>query len=317
MPQNKIQFQPGMSLSEFIERYGTETRCEEALAQSRWPHGFVCPECGGHKSCHFLADGRHYWQCSQCRTQTTVCSGTLFHASKLPLTKWFQAIYLVTQNKNNISALSLKRHLGVAYATAWRVKHKLLEAMRQRESRRLLQGVVFADDAVLGGEHAGTPGRGSENKAPFIAAVELDDNGYPRHVRFDPIADYKGATFSAWATSALHPKAHLVTDGCASFNAAGAEVAAHGAIIVGDHKSSELEPFRWVNTFISNAKTAIAGTYHHFDFDKYRHRYLAEAQYRVNRRFDLASLVGRLAHTCVRTAPCPERWLRLAQVHAS
>ena len=50
---------------------------------------------------------------------------------------------------------------------------------------------------------------------------------------------------------------------------------------------------------------------HHFDFANYRHRYLAEAQDRVNRRFDLASLVGRLAHTCVRTAPCPKHWLRL------
>ncbi len=314
MPQNKIQFQHGMSLSEFIERYGTEARCEKALEKARWPKGFVCPECGEHAHSRFLADGRWYWQCSHCRTQTTVSSGTLFHASKLPLTKWFQSIYLVTQNKNNISTLSLKRHLGVAYTTAWRVKHKLLEAMRQRETRRLLKGVVFADDSVLGGEHAGKPGRGSENKAPFMAAVELDDNGFPQHVRFDPIADYKGETYAAWAKRALDPNSHLVTDGCASFNAAGALVAAHGAIIVGNKKSSDLEPFRWVNTFISNAKTAIAGTYHHFNFDKYRHRYLAEAQYRVNHRFDLASLVGRLLHTCARTTPCPEHWLRLAEV---
>jgi len=317
MPQNTIQFQHGMSLSEFIERYGTEALCEKALEQARWPHGFVCPRCGEREHSRFLADGRQYWQCSKCRTQITICSGTLFHASKLPLTKWFQAIYLVTQNKNNISALSLKRHLGVSYSTAWRVKHKLLEAMHQRESCRLLQGVVFADDAVLGGVLSGKPGRGSENKAPFMAAVELDDNGHPRHVRFDPIDDYKGATFAAWAKRALHPQAHLVTDGCTSFNAAGAQVAAHGAIIVGKHKSSDLEPFRWVNTFISNAKTAITGTYHHFNFDKYRHRYLAEAQYRVNRRFDLASLVGRLAHACVGTAPCPERWLRLADTRVS
>jgi transposase-like protein len=317
MPQNKIQFQHGMSLSEFVERYSTEERCEQALEHYRWPEGFVCPDCGAREHSRFVADGRQYWQCSHCRSQTTVCSGTLFHASKLPLTKWFQAIYLVTQNKNNISALSLKRHLGVSYSTAWRVKHKLLEAMRQRESRRLLQGVVIADDAVLGGEHAGKPGRGSENKAPFMAAVELNEEGHPGHVRFDAIADCKSATFSAWAKAALHPQAHLVTDGLASFSAAGAEVAAHGAIIVGDHKSSDLEPFRWVNTFISNAKTAITGTYHHFDFHKYRHRYLAEVQYRVNRRFDLASLVGRLAHTCVRTAPCPERWLRTAEVGVS
>ena len=316
MPQNKIQFQHGMSLSEFIERYGTEERCEQALERARWPSGFVCPECGGREHSRFLADGRRYWQCSHCRTQTTVCSGTVFHATRLPLTKWFQAIYLVTQNKNNISALSLERHLGVAYSTAWRVKHKLLEAMRQRETRRLLGGVVFADDAVLGGAHAGKPGRGSPNKAPFIAAVELDARGFPQHVRFDPIPDYKGETFAAWAKRALLPGAHLVTDGCASFNAAGVQVAAHGAIIVGSRKSSELEPFRWVNTFISNAKTAITGTYHHFDFGKYRHRYLAEVQYRVNRRFDLASLVGRLVHTCARTAPCPENWLRLADTGA-
>ena len=314
MPQNKIQFQHGMSLSEFIQCYGTEALCETALEHARWPDGFVCPECGERAHSRFLADGRQYWQCSRCRTQSTVCSGTLFHASKLPLTKWFQAIYLVTQNKNNLSALSLKRHLGVAYATAWRVKHKLLEAMRQRESRRLLQGVVFADDAVLGGEHAGKPGRGSENKAPFMAAVELNDDGHPGRVRFDAIADYTGETFGAWAKSALHPDVHLVTDGLASFNAAGAQVAAHGAIIVGMHRSSDLAPFQWVNTFISNAKTAITGTYHHFDFAKYRHRYLAEAQYRVNRRFDLSSLVGRLVHSCARTAPCPERWLRLAEV---
>ena len=317
MPQNPIQFQHGMSLNEFIEHYGTEALCEQALEQSRWPDGFVCAECGEREHSRFRADGRQYWQCSTCRTQSTVCSGTLFHASKLPLTKWFQAMYLITQNKNNISALSLKRHLGVAYTTAWRVKHKLLEAMRQRESRRLLTGLVFADDAVLGGVHAGKPGRGSQNKAPFMAAVELDDDGHPRQVRFDPIADYKGTTFADWAKSALHPSAHLVTDGCASFNAAGAEVAAHGAIIVGQHKSSDFAPFRWVNTFISNAKTAIAGTYHHFDFAKYRHRYLAEAQYRVNHRFDLASLVRRLTHTCVRTDPCPERWLRLAEVSGS
>jgi hypothetical protein len=270
-------------------------------------HGFRCPECGGREHSTFLVDGRRYWQGSHFREQTTLCSGTLSHASGLPLTTWFQAFYLVAQTKNNISALSLKRHLGVCDRTAWRLRHKLLEAMAQREATRLLEGVVLADDAVLGGVQAGKPGRGLENKAPFIAAVELDDNGHPQHVRFDPIPDYRSATFRDWAKRTLHPDAHLVTDGCNSFNAAGAEVSAHGAIVVGDRKSSELAPFRWVNTLISNAKTAITGTCHHFDFDKYRHRYLAEAQYRVNRRFELASLVGRLVHTCACTQPCPEK----------
>jgi hypothetical protein len=71
--------------------------------------------------------------------------------------------------------------------------------------------------------------------------------------------DLKGTTLAAWAKLALHPTVHLVTNGLASFAAAGALVAAHGSIIVSPHKSSELEPFRWVNTFIANAKTAIMG----------------------------------------------------------
>jgi hypothetical protein len=246
-----------------------------------------------------------------------VRSGTLFHASKLPLCKWFQAIYLVTQNKSNISPLALKRYLGVCYRTAWRVKLKLLEAMAERESRRLLTGVVVADDAYLGGVHAGKPGRGSENKVPFMAAVELNDEGHPLHVRFDPIADLKGSTLACWARTALHEAVHLVTDGLASLSAAGAVVAAHGAIIVNPRQSSDLEVFEWVNTFIANLKTPIRGTYHHFDFKKYAARYLAEAQYRVNRRFELRSLVDRLLWTCARTDPCSESWLRLGAVRAS
>ena len=74
-------------------------------------------------------------------------------------------MYLVTHNKNDISALSLKRHLGICYRSAWRLKHKLLEAMAERDAPRKLTGTVLADDACVDGEHAGKAGRGSENNA--------------------------------------------------------------------------------------------------------------------------------------------------------
>ena len=189
--------------------------------------------------------------------------------------------------------------------------------MAEREETRRLVGAVVADDAYLGGKRAGKPGRGSENKVPFIAAVELDEDGHPQHVRFDALPDLKGVSVEAWAARALDPTVQLVTDGLASLGAAASVVATYGAIIVTPHRSSDLEPFRWVNTFISNLKTAIRGTYHHFAFDKYTRRYLAEAQYRVNRRFALRSLVGRLLHTCAHTSPCPENWLRQAVARPS
>ena len=173
MAMNTVQFQPGLSMMAFMERYGSDYKCEAALIESRWPDGFVCPACSCAQSSSFRREGRLYYQCSGCRHQCSVTSGTIFEATKLPLTRWFLAMHLLTQSKNNVAALELKRHLGVCYKTAWLIKHKLMEVMRLREEGRQLDGRVEIDDAYLGGERTGGKvGRGSENKVPFVAAVQ-------------------------------------------------------------------------------------------------------------------------------------------------
>ena len=89
-------------------------------------------------------------------------------------------MHLITQAKNNVSALELKRHLGVSYPTAWMMKHKLMEVMRQREQFRQLTGRVEIDYAYLGGEvRGGKAGRGSPNKVAFVAAVQTSEVGAP------------------------------------------------------------------------------------------------------------------------------------------
>jgi hypothetical protein len=55
-------------------------------------------------------------------------AGTVFQSTKLPLTIWFLAIYLVSQAKTGLSALALKRQLGVSYPIAWLMQHKLMAA---------------------------------------------------------------------------------------------------------------------------------------------------------------------------------------------
>jgi hypothetical protein len=93
-----------------------------------------------------------------------VTGGTVFENTKLPLTVWFLVMHLMTQAKNNVAALELKRYLGVCYRTAWMIKNKLLEVMCQREEGRQLTGRIEMDDAYLGGErHGGMAGCGSEN----------------------------------------------------------------------------------------------------------------------------------------------------------
>jgi hypothetical protein len=155
MAQNRVQFQPGMSMPEFIARYGTEAQCEAALERVRWPEGFRCPRCGGHAHCVLHGSPRKMFQCNACRHQASVIAGTVMQGTKLPLTTWFLAIYLLSQAKTGLSALALKRHLGVSYRTAWALQHKLMQAMTEREERYGLSGTVQLDDAYLGGERTG------------------------------------------------------------------------------------------------------------------------------------------------------------------
>jgi len=117
MAKNKIQFQEGYSLFEFFESYGTDEQCREVLFKWKFPNGFVCPECGSKTYCT-LKNHKLY----QCNHQTSSTCGTIFDSTKLPLTKWFLAIHLMTQMKTAISALELKRQLKVSYNTAWSLK---------------------------------------------------------------------------------------------------------------------------------------------------------------------------------------------------
>lgn len=74
-------------------------------------------------------------------------------ATKLPLTTWFLAFYLIGQAKTGISSLELSRHLGVKYDTAWLLHNKILRAMADREEAYLLRGKIQMDDAYLAAEN--------------------------------------------------------------------------------------------------------------------------------------------------------------------
>jgi ribosomal protein L37AE/L43A len=316
MTMNRVQFQPGLSMPEFLDRYGSEAQCAAALEAARWPQGFACPACGGAARTSFVRGGLRYWQCGACAHQCSLISGTLFESTKLPLTRWFLALQLLTQSKNNVSALELMRQLGVCYRSAWLIKHKIMEAMRVREDRRELGGRVEIDDAYLGGERSGgKTGRGSENKVPIVAAVQTTPDGQPvlACLRQQPHTTEEVAVFAA---AHIAPSATVVSDGLWCFLGTQIVGAEHERVVTGGGKASvKLPQFRAVNTLLGNLKTAIGGTYHAFDFAKYAHRYLAEFQYRFNRRFNMRTILTRLLTALVTAPASPEHWLRAAEVH--
>lgn len=115
---------------------------------------------------HHQLPARGLYQCHRCHHQTALTAGTIFHATHLPLTTWFLAIYLLTQRKSGISALQLSRELGVTYNTAWKLNHKLLQVMHERNQGERLSGRIEIDDAYLGGERPGKRGRGATTSRP-------------------------------------------------------------------------------------------------------------------------------------------------------
>lgn len=316
MAMNRIQFQHGLSMPEFLKDYGTEPQCERVLEAVRWPNGFCCPRCG--QAAHYvLRDGvRKVFQCNACRHQASLIAGTVFQGTKLPLTTWFLAIYLISQAKTGLSALALKRQLGVSYPTAWLIHHKLMQVMADREDRYLLEGKVQVDDAYLGGERTGGKvGRGSENKVAFVAAVSLNEEDRPLRVRLTPVPGFTLKAVAAWAKDHLAPGSAVLSDGLACFGAVTEAGCSHQPTVIAGRKPKEVPEFKWINTVLGNLKTTLSGCYHAFDFRKYATRYLAAFCYRFNRRFDLHSLHQRLLIAAVGTTPQPLRSIRVADVH--
>jgi hypothetical protein len=308
MSQNRIQFQKGMSLPTFFERYGTEEQCVQALVQVRWGGGFTCSRCGGQRAWTWQRQAHAYRVCESCDHQCSVTAGTVMHHTKLPLRRWFLAMFLLSQAKNGISALELKRHLGVSYPTAWLVKHKLMLAMQEAEADRQLTGRVEMDDAYLGGERSGgKPGRGSENKVPFVVAVQtIGPNHKPHRVCLAQIP-HRLAEVSSFCSHHLQRPLTVWSDGLACFAAAQA-AGIHQPVVTGGGSASAKDPrFHGVNTYLGNLKSAIKGTYRSFKFAKYAPHYFAEFQFRFNRREDLETMLGSLVAAAIQRAPAPPR----------
>jgi len=316
MPMNRVQFQPGMSMPEFFERYGTEAQCAAALAEQRWPHGFRCPRCVSPE--HYVVEhgARKLYQCCACRHQTSLTSGTVMDSTKLLLRTWFLAIYLISQAKTGLSALALMRQLGTSYRTAWLVQQKLMRTMAQRDSEQPLTGLVQLDDAYLGGERPGVGGRGSPNKVPIVAAVSTDDAGHPMRVKLNPVSGFTTRAITDWARVHLLPGCDVRSDGLNCFAGVIDAGCAHSYVVVGTRKPRELPQFTWVNTVLGNLKTMINGAHKSFKFGKYASQYLGAFCYRFNRRFNLRQMVTDLIGHGATATPVRERDIRgAAELH--
>jgi transposase-like protein len=312
MAKNSVQFQKGYSLPKFLKAYGSEEKCREKFFKYRWAGGFQCPQCG--HTHYYELKTRQLFQCTQCRHQCSITSGTIFDSSKLPLTTWFLAIYLITQAKEGMSALSLRRFLGISVNAAFKMKHKLQHVMKSADDQLVLEGFVELDDVYWGGKKSGGKrGRGAPGKTPFLAAVSRNEKGHPIHMRMSKIKAFNSSEIKSWSQRHLHADTLVISDAFNPFNCLSNVVGFHGKINASEiYKNPDNRIFHWVNTMISNVKRAINGTYHSIS-SKHLPRYLAEFCFRFNNRFYIGAMIGKLTKHAANTEPRPLRLLKLAE----
>src|SRR5258707_1777800 len=173
MPRNRVQHQKGLSDDAFERLYPDEEACRKAWFAWRWPEGFKCPRCAAAEYCEI--HDRQLLQCRRCRYQSSLIAGTVLQGTKLPMRVWFRAMHLLAQGKKGLSNIELGRRLGISTNAAWRVQHKLMQAMIERDRRYKLCAagppIEIYDAHIVGERPLQAARRGPRGPSPFFFCV--------------------------------------------------------------------------------------------------------------------------------------------------
>ena len=240
----------GLSDEAFREAFGAEEQCRSALSRLRWPDGFVCPACG-HRG-HCVLAGRSLYQCGRCKKQTSSTAGTIFHATKLPLTLWFAAVHLIVTAKNGISSVELGRRLGVKQPD--RLDHEAQDhggdgAARGRHARcrggwRWTMLTSAARAPAASGAVARRARRPSWRRSPPAPRAGRARSSWSRS-RASASARSRAAPSAGWP-----PEARSSPTACAAGTRSTGSSEAIASIRTGSgRQAARMAPFKWVNTY--------------------------------------------------------------------
>lgn len=269
--------------------FQNDDKAREYLERLRWPNGPVCPHCGVEGD-HYQLKGKAHrpglWKCSACREQFSVTVGTVFERSKIPLSKWLQAVFLLCSSKKGMSSHQLHRMLGVTYKTAWFMTHRIREAMKPSGKGLLGSGggTVEVDETYWlnskrskkGREYKG---RGFKHKEKVVSLVERNGDVRSFHV---PMVN--AATLRPILKAQMARDANLITDEFQAYKAFGHLFATHN--FVAHSKGEYVRGNVHTNTvegFFSLLKRGLIGTYHHCGA-QHLQRYVTEFDFRYNNR---------------------------------
>ena len=268
---------PDITLDGIYSKFADESFCKDFLLDIRFEKGFACPFCGGSE--YRRIRSRHLLRCKFCKADISATNGTFMHRTHIPLRLWIVTAFLIMSNKCSVSAVTLMRNLGVTYKTAWYILHRIRKAMKCREERYLLDGIVELDDTYLGAPtHGKKRGRGTE-KVKMIVALSKNAAGNPEYVKMSDVPNLKGITVGRFARDNIRAGSKIESDNARSYKKPLAQKYFH-VFETYDPTSGQLN---WMHKVISNFKAMIMGTYHGNE-KIHTALYAAEYCYKFNRR---------------------------------
>jgi len=282
-----------LSFFEYQEQFSDEEDCFKYLFRLRWPNGFVCPKCGGSE--YYMIYKHKRFQCKQCRHQTSVTAGTVFHRSHQPLRILFMAVYLIATSKKGLSAMELRRKLGISgYKTAWLLMQKIRTAMAS-SGKFLLTRMVEIDETYIGGHREGPRGRGAKDKTLVAIAVETNGSTMGR-AYLKTINSLTMTELEQFVKDHVARATKVSTDGHKSYGSLNND---YVHVPVKNSKAcSKSDVLPKVHIVVANLKMWLRGTYNCLPA-KHLQRYLDEFVFRFNRRWNLENIFDKLLVRCV------------------
>ena len=287
------------SLPEFQRLFPDDAACAAYLEKARWSDGFVCPRCQAAGEPFRFANRPGVLRCRKCRRDTGLTVGTVMARSHTPLSVWFWSAYLVSSQTPGVSAVQLRRQLGLSrYETAFQILHKLRAGMVRPDQDRIggRPGEhVEVDETWAGGRTRGK-GRGVHDKVLVASAVEVRQRKpgtkldkrkggrYAGRVRLAIVPDRSAESLCGFVECAVVPGTSLVTDDWSGYASLAKRGYKHLAIAErGDPQVAE-EYLPIIHLVFANLKTWLNGI-HHGVSHQHLQAYLNEFTFRFNRRF--------------------------------
>jgi transposase-like protein len=274
-----------MELIDIILELNTQEKCIDFLEKKRWGDTPRCTNCGSIRSSSKRKELRH--KCHDCGISFSVLVGTIFHATKLPLTKWFMAISLILDAKKGISSLQLSRPLQITRITAWSLQARIRKAMKEDVQ---LNGIIQVDEAFIGGSTTNMHKNhikkknikcdGKEHKNTVLGMIDNENS-----IVLKVIQKANKQHIRPVLKRVITKESTLVTDGHGSYVSLKDDFRKHIAII---HKKGERVKGKYnmssIEGFWALLKRAVTGVYHCLSI-KHLQSYMDEIAFKFNHKF--------------------------------